>query len=539
MKRILILGLWVVGCGFPPVFTEDRPDPVQSGRTVVSVPLPAAGGGPVSIDPGFAGGTGGQSGDRCDDGASACDDGQYCDSSTGSCQCTSGLVGPGCTAAASCDTATCDLNQVCREHGFGAGCQCDLGFELVDGVCVDIDECALGLHLCAETARCENTEGAYQCACETGQGDGYFCSAELCEAGDCGAGVCLLTASGHACDCPAETGGEDCQQDCSGPLQLEPALEAAIRQQLNFFGADIMASDLAAESALYAPGQGISDLSGLECWTNLRQIVLPENEVADLSPLAHLAQLAYLDLRCNPVVELEPLANLPRLYALDLEHSTECDGVSPLASLGPLASITSLSVLYIGDRTFPSIEPLARLPHLRELSLRAAQLTDLTPLRAAQALEVLSLNENQITDLSPLSGLRRLRSLAVHDNPIESLVELGSSIPLEKLGLNNGSVSDVRPLASLGTLTHLELRSNQLALAQDLALLDQVYSMDVGENQIESLQPFVEVPTFGWRGTLTIDYNLLMCPERATDAEQLMNRGLSVVGVEACVPGYP
>ena len=40
----------------------------------------------------------------------------------------------------------------------------------------DIDECSEGFDTCASNATCTNTEGSYNCSCDTGyQGDGFTC----------------------------------------------------------------------------------------------------------------------------------------------------------------------------------------------------------------------------------------------------------------------------------------------------------------------------------------------------------------------------
>ena len=41
----------------------------------------------------------------------------------------------------------------------------------------DIDECALSMHNCAESANCTNTAGNFYCTCKEGYfGDGYYCA---------------------------------------------------------------------------------------------------------------------------------------------------------------------------------------------------------------------------------------------------------------------------------------------------------------------------------------------------------------------------
>ena len=47
-------------------------------------------------------------------------------------------------------------------------------------MCSDIDECAANMDNCSEGATCHNTEGGFNCSCNSGyHGDGFNCYGEL------------------------------------------------------------------------------------------------------------------------------------------------------------------------------------------------------------------------------------------------------------------------------------------------------------------------------------------------------------------------
>ena len=49
--------------------------------------------------------------------------------------------------------------------------------DLLNNLCIDIDECSAGIDICASNATCTNTEGGYNCSCDTGyHGDGFTCN---------------------------------------------------------------------------------------------------------------------------------------------------------------------------------------------------------------------------------------------------------------------------------------------------------------------------------------------------------------------------
>ena len=85
-------------------------------------------------------------------------------------------------------------------------CSCDLGFEIADGVCVDLDECALNTDDCHEDALCQNTLGSYECTCAPGyRGDGrgcediHECDERLDNCAD--HALCTNTDGGFECAC--------------------------------------------------------------------------------------------------------------------------------------------------------------------------------------------------------------------------------------------------------------------------------------------------------------------------------------------------
>ena len=44
---------------------------------------------------------------------------------------------------------------------------------------LDIDECSAGTDMCASNATCTNTEGGYNCSCDSGyHGDGFTCNSK-------------------------------------------------------------------------------------------------------------------------------------------------------------------------------------------------------------------------------------------------------------------------------------------------------------------------------------------------------------------------
>ena len=48
-----------------------------------------------------------------------------------------------------------------------------------NSLCTDINECISGSAECHNNATCTNTDGSYECTCDTGfSGDGFNCTSE-------------------------------------------------------------------------------------------------------------------------------------------------------------------------------------------------------------------------------------------------------------------------------------------------------------------------------------------------------------------------
>ncbi len=117
----------------------------------------------------------------------------------------------------------------------------------------------------------------------------------------------------------------------------------------------------------------ITNLNGLEAFTNLESLDLSQNAVSDISPLAGLTKLTVLSLAGNPVTDVAPLAKLTNLKLLILSNCQSDD-------YSALANLVNLQVLLLDNSTIRDLSPLAALTILRQLSLANTSVDDLSPL---------------------------------------------------------------------------------------------------------------------------------------------------------------
>ena len=128
-------------------------------------------------------------------------------------------------------------------------------------------------------------------------------------------------------------------------------------------------------------GQGIRRLKGLEFATNLKTLLITDEDISDLTPLLRLRNLHTLILFRNQIVDISPISHLIQLEHLELNNNQITD-------FSPLLTLTNLGYLDIRDNPdsgagqFVSAHPriiealqhwmckYERLPHVRPVKER-------------------------------------------------------------------------------------------------------------------------------------------------------------------------
>jgi putative cell wall-binding protein len=104
----------------------------------------------------------------------------------------------------------------------------------------------------------------------------------------------------------------------------------------------IYKSDVLDITDLYVNNSGITDISGLEYFTNLKSLYLGRNKITKLNRLAKLTNLTHLDLRNCNIDDISPLKGLTSLTFLDIASNN-------IRDFSPLDQLTSLTSLYLSS----------------------------------------------------------------------------------------------------------------------------------------------------------------------------------------------
>ncbi len=198
----------------------------------------------------------------------------------------------------------------------------------------------------------------------------------------------------------------------------DPNLASAVRNAIDLPQETPITQQLMLQlTALNGSNLEITDLTGLEHATNLRNLNLNNNQISDLTPLAGLTELESLSLESNQISDLTPLAELTSLLALRLSDNQ-------ISNIRPLSELIHLEELLLDSNEINNIVSLHGLTQLIELDLADNQIRIVTPLRSLLKLEIVNLSSNRIESIRPLYTLTNLEELYITNNPISDISQI-------------------------------------------------------------------------------------------------------------------
>ncbi len=177
--------------------------------------------------------------------------------------------------------------------------------------------------------------------------------------------------------------------------------------------------------------------------------------ITDCSPLAALTNLTFLDLGNHEWADCSPLARLTNLTYLDLSYNELRDCLF-------LAALTNLASLSLSGNQLRDCSPLAGLTNLTALNLHGNQLRDCSFLAGLSNLRVLDLHGNQLRDCSSLAGLTNLRVINLHGNQLRDCSFLAELMNLTELYVSGNQLSNIDWLCGLSGLRKVGLAHNNI-----------------------------------------------------------------------------
>lgn len=244
-----------------------------------------------------------------------------------------------------------------------------------------------------------------------------------------------------------------------------------------------------------APNLNIQDLTGLEAFTNITEVFIPNNNINFANFSANTA-LTKISIGLNPLTTLD-VTGLTNLTILGADYTLS------LASVD-LSTNVNLEVLNLNNNQLTSLD-VSNNPNLINFSAGLNQLTTID-LSNNPAIESLSLHQNNLSSLD-LSNQTNLIWFAVNsnnltassltlpntstvttaylsDNPLGS-IDVSNFTNLEILRVNNTNLSTI-DLSSNTVLEELEAGTNNFT-SIDLSALTQLTTLKLGDNDLSSI----------------------------------------------------
>ena len=242
----------------------------------------------------------------------------------------------------------------------------------------------------------------------------------------------------------------------------------------------ITKANLETVTTLELKEKQITDVSGIEKFTNLTSLDLEVNNISDIAPLSPLTKLKTLKLYSNNISNISSLQTLTNITFLSL-------GKNKISDITPISSLTSLKTLGLFSNQISNITPLSTLTNLETLFLYNNEITDITPLAGLSNLTELSLASNKISDITPLAGLSNLTKLQLQSNEISDITPLSTLSNLKNLWIYSNKITDITPLTSLSNLTLLDLSNNKITSFEPISNLTALQQVQLSNMQISDI----------------------------------------------------
>lgn len=204
--------------------------------------------------------------------------------------------------------------------------------------------------------------------------------------------------------------------------------------------------------------------------------------------------LKIVSIYTNEFNETEALTNWWR--ELSLEWQTILRRKLPTASstdslqINDIKNITSIEELDLSNNTYiQNIEPLARLLHLKSLTLSGSAISDLTPIRNLAELVTLNLSHTKITDLSPLKYSNKLVSLDISHTLISDITVIEKMSALQSLNIRSTGVTNFEPIAGLLELKKADLSATKLSSLTPFENLIQLKELNISSTLVQDVNP--------------------------------------------------
>lgn len=233
-------------------------------------------------------------------------------------------------------------------------------------------------------------------------------------------------------------------------FELEKNMTRMINTNVRYSEGEVYANEVSDIEALnifsFSP---LTDLTGIEHFSNLLSLFLLGPGVNDISPLTELKKIRTVLLLMTSIEDITPLNTSGQSGALEIfgiMNEPEINDHLSDQSIDALGTWISLKTLFLSNLDIADSEFLSNLINLEQLGLQAIEISDINPLSALRNLEILDLSNMPIDDIEAVRDLRNVTLLYLNNNLIEDISPIvqGLITTLERLDIY-GNLLDLTP----------------------------------------------------------------------------------------------
>ncbi len=181
---------------------------------------------------------------------------------------------------------------------------------------------------------------------------------------------------------------------------------------------------------------GVSDLTGMEYFSQILEIQFTHGQFDSLKPVAELKSLKIMTIGGGKVKNLNDFDKLSAVTHITY-FGSELEDISSLANMNNLKSI----VFY--ENKIISIAALAKLPAIESIRMTdTPSLTTLGVQFTAPKLTEINVGNCGLSSLNELSGLPELKMIIAGDNYLTDVSFITTLPKLEGIGINGNCISE-------------------------------------------------------------------------------------------------
>ena len=214
---------------------------------------------------------------------------------------------------------------------------------------------------------------------------------------------------------------------------------------------------------------------------DITSFTVPEGamNLQDIAKIPYLKELIIQDYTFDSIDFLAALSGLENLSLTGCRF--------PAKELDIIGGLPNLKKLTLHDCGLSTLSGLESARGLTDLNLSENTVRNLEPLASLQELQNLVLSQNALTNLTALSGLSKLRTLDVSYNVLTSLAPISTCAELNTLMANNNQLTRLEGVDSLPLLEKLYLQKNSLSDVSILSSCTNLVDLDISSNSISDI----------------------------------------------------